>query len=84
MELTEARMVAHARLLLRAIWQPHVAGGLAAGGLLLGLSLSPVLNSSFGYRAGALAGTVLLYGGLLVALYGRLPHLPEFLREESQ
>ncbi len=84
MELTEARLVAHARLLLRAIWQPHLAGGLAVGGLLLAFSLSPVLDSSFGYRAGTLAGTILLYGGLLVALYGRLPHLPEFLREESQ
>jgi len=83
MELVEAWWVAHARLFVRVIYRPHLAGLLAGLGLLLALGTYPVLDTSFVFRLGTLAGTLLLYGGLLVALNGRLPTIPTALQRSS-
>jgi O-antigen/teichoic acid export membrane protein len=84
MELVEAWYVAHARLVLRLIYRPHLAGLLTGGALLVALSAAPVLNTSFLYRLGALAAALLLYGGILIALNGRLPQMPLPLRSTSE
>jgi O-antigen/teichoic acid export membrane protein len=80
MELVEARIVANARLLVRAVYRPHVAGAVAGAGLLLTLGAYPLLDTAFVYRLGALTGTILLYGGVLTVLAGRLPRMPAALR----
>ncbi len=81
MQLVEADIVANARLLLRAMYRPHLAGALAGGGLLLILASYPSLEATFLLRLGLVAGTLLLYGGVLVALTGRLPQMPSALSD---
>jgi O-antigen/teichoic acid export membrane protein len=84
MELVEAWWVANARLLVRAIYRPHLAGLLAGVGGYLAFVLYPVLASTFAYRAGMLAGVLLAYAGLLLALNGRLPRVPPALRSTAE
>jgi O-antigen/teichoic acid export membrane protein len=84
MELVEAWWVANARLLLRAIYRPHLAGLLTGGGLYLLYVLYPVLHSSFPYRLGSLMGALLFFGALLIVLNGRLPQIPPALRSPPE
>jgi O-antigen/teichoic acid export membrane protein len=84
MQLVEADIVANARLLLRAMYRPHLAGAIAGGGLLLALAVYPSLEATFLLRLGLVAGTLLLYGGALVALTGRLPQMPSALQKPSE
>lgn len=80
MELVEAQVVAGTRLLLRAVYRPHLAGLLAGGALGLALWTSPDLGAALPDRLAVLGGTLLLYGALLVALTGRWPQRPAVLR----
>lgn len=80
MELTEAWLVANARILLGDVYRPHLAGLLAGSALLLAFGLYPSLDASFLYRLGSLSSVLLVYGGLLVALNGELPQTPSVLK----
>ena len=84
MELVEAWWVANARLVLGAIFRPHLAGLLTGGGLYLLYALYPVLQSSFAYRLGSLGGALLFFGVALITLNGRLPQLPPALRSTPE
>lgn len=81
MELVEAWGVAQTCLLLRAVYRPHLAGALVAVGIGLALWAYPALDASLLGRLAVLGGALLFYGGLLVALAGRLPRRPAALRE---
>ncbi len=84
MELVEAWWVANARLFLRAIYRPHLAGLLTGGGLYVLYTLYPLLQSSFAYRLGSLTGALLFFAGTLIVLNGRLPQLPPALRNSAE
>jgi len=81
MELTEAWVVAGTRLLLGAVYRPHLAGALVGGGLLVLLWLRPDLTTTLSARLAVLTAALVLYGGLLVALAGRWPRRPAVLRD---
>ncbi|PSQ77948.1 MAG: hypothetical protein BRD37_03890 [Bacteroidetes bacterium QH_8_67_23] len=84
MEVTEMRWVVGVPLLPRLFYKPHLAGALAAGALLaVSLAYVAPASGSLGYRIALLAGALLVYGGLLTLLQGRLPRMPAVLRDDA-
>ncbi len=84
LEVSEMRYVVGVPFLARELYEPHVAGWIAAG-VLLGVSVfyATPLAGSLGYRLGLLGGVLLLYGALLTLLQGRLPRIPSVLQDEE-
>ena len=84
LEVSEMRYVVGVPLLVRELYEPHLAGW-ATAAALLGVSVlfAAPLAGSLGYRLGLLAGTLLLYGALLTLIQGPLPRMPSILQKEA-
>lgn len=84
MEVTEMRLVVGVPLLFGRMYQPYVAGAVAAAALVAVAYAVPWFDQSVLHRIALAAGAMLLFGLMLVALRGGLPHQPDTLQQHEE
>lgn len=76
MEVTEAHVVAKARLLVSEIYPPHLAGGLVLAASWVALHTVTWFDGSLLGRGALLGAMLAAYAVLLIVITGRIPRLP--------
>ncbi len=83
LEVTEARWVANARLLISEIYGPHLAGALVALGMWGAYVVwADTLGTLFG-RSLMLAAGLITYALILIVINGRIPSIPGITTERK-